>query len=83
MNVSDLFVVEFSVSQQAFHKESIADMLEHNIINILSKKEVDYVPIAIFKTNEDCDTFIKNVYDKFKKSETDLQQDAAINYFKK
>ena len=58
-------------------------MLKNNIMNILAKKNVDYVPIAIFKTNEDCDNFIKNVYDKFKKSETDLQQDGAINYFKK
>lgn len=75
-------VVEFSVKQQAFHKETIADMLNNNIQNILSKKEVDYIPIGFFDSHEDADKFIKASYDIFKKSETDLQQDAAIEFFK-
>lgn len=80
-NIHDIIVVEFYVKQQAFHKETLHEMLKNNIQNIISKKEIDYLPIGVFDNNESADNFIKITYDTFKKSETDLQQDAAINYF--
>lgn len=57
-------------------------MVNNNIQNILLKKEIDYIPIGFFDSHEKADLFIKRSYDIFNKNETDLQQDAAIKYFK-
>lgn len=81
-NILEIIVVEFSVKQQAFHKETVAEMLKNNIQNIFAVKEIDYLPIGVFDSNVAADLFIKMSYDKFKKSETDLQQDAAVKYFR-
>lgn len=78
----NIITVEFSVKQQAFHKSTLEDVLHNNIQNILAKKEIDYLLIGLFESNMDADLFIKHGYDKFKKSETDLHQDAAIRFFK-
>lgn len=80
INWSDKIVVEFSLKQQAFHRETVKDMIEHNVTNIFLKRNTDYLPIGFFDTHEDADKFIKAVYDTIKKSETDLEQDAAIDF---
>lgn len=65
--MKELFVVEFSVNQQAFHKHTISEMLEVNIRTIFLRGKSDYLPIGIFNTSDDADKFIKEVYGKFKK----------------
>lgn len=78
--INEFIVVEFSVKQQAFHKETVDEMIGNNLKNIIQHKGIDYLPIGIFKSNKEADQFISGVYDTFKKTNTDLQQDAAINF---
>jgi hypothetical protein len=60
-------IVEFSVKQNAFHKNELHEMILTNIKTILKGIPLDYLPIGAFETHDQADEFIKEVYDKFKK----------------
>ncbi len=59
--MNDLIVVEFSISQKAFHKHSVSEMLIRNNQNIIRRQQTDYIPIGIFKTNELANAFIDKI----------------------
>lgn len=66
MNMNDYIVVEFSLAQKAFHKQSVKEMLLNNIDNMARRKQTDYMPIGIFTTHELADEFISLTKDKIK-----------------
>ena len=63
---SDLIVVEFSLSQKAFNKQFLKDMVKQNLINVFTRKQNDYIPIGVFKSNDVADGFIDSIRDKIK-----------------
>lgn len=54
----EYFVVEFSLSQNCFHKHTVKKMIETNRMNIFKRRKTDYLPVGYFETNEDADRFI-------------------------
>lgn len=67
-NISELIVVEFSLSQNAFHRHTVEDMVSMNTDSIIIKKKTnDYLPVGIFETEQQASNFIKDNYDSFKK----------------
>jgi len=64
--MNDLIVVEFSISQKAFHKHSVLEMLLRNNENILKRQQTDYLPIIICKSDDEANEVIKKCYDHFK-----------------
>lgn len=60
-----MIVVEFSLSQKVFHKISIEEMLVKNISSSLQKIKTDFIPVAVFQSDENeeehskADNFIK------------------------
>lgn len=64
--MNNLIVVEFSISQKAFHKHSILEMLLRNNENILKRRQTDYLPITICKTDDEANKTIDKCYDQFK-----------------
>lgn len=62
----DYITVEFSLSQKAFHKQSVLNMVINNQSNAIKRKQTDYLVIGIFKTNEEADNFIKKHRDDLK-----------------
>ncbi len=65
-NLLEKLAVEFSISQKAFHKHPVSDMIKTNLESVLMKKQNDYIPIGFFDTHEQADTFINKHYDKIK-----------------
>jgi len=59
-------VVEFSLSQKAFHKQTVYDMIKTNQYNMMQRNQTDYLPVAIFSTHDSADEFIKKTYDAIK-----------------
>ena len=58
-----MFAVEYSVSQKAFHVQTLENMLVNNIENIKESKSLDYIPVGFCRNEEDANSFIE----KFKK----------------
>lgn len=56
-----MIAVEFSLSQRCFHKHTVKSMLETNTMNMVLRKQTDYVPIGLFQTHEIADQFIDNM----------------------
>lgn len=54
-----MIVIEFSLAQRSFHKQSMEDMLERNVNNIIRRIQTDYIPIGIFPNDDRADEFIK------------------------
>ena len=54
----DRIVVEYSLKQKAFHKQTFQEMLDRNLRNVLNGRHTDYLPIAIFDDTEEADLFI-------------------------
>jgi len=54
----ELIVVEFSLSQKCFHKQTLWEMVKTNQENMMRRKQTDYIPVAVFRTNEQADEFI-------------------------
>lgn len=59
MELENIQVVEYSVSQGCYHLHSLADMLKDNNTGVIAGKSCDYVPIAFFKTDQEADKFIE------------------------
>lgn len=53
MDASKIFVVSYSPSQKAFHRETLADVLMHNRHALERGLRLDYAPIALFSTEEE------------------------------
>jgi hypothetical protein len=56
--LNQIQVVEFSVSQNAYHVETMDEMLKTNLGAIENKKSIDYVPIGFFDNYESAAKFI-------------------------
>lgn len=52
------FVVEYSLSQDAFHVQSVMEMIKRNINTTLNGQKMDYLPIGIFDTIEQAHDFV-------------------------
>lgn len=61
----NLIVLEFSVSQQAFHAQTVKEMFERNIKNCLLGRKTDYVPIVVFENRDYCDKWIEENGNQF------------------
>lgn len=61
-----MVIVEFSLAQKAFHVQTLKEMVINNLMNVLQRKQTDYVPIAFFETYEEVDKFIQENNEKIK-----------------
>ncbi len=61
-----MIVVEFSLAQKAFHVQTMKEMIVNNLMNVLQRKQTDYVPIAYFESRDQADKFIEENNDKIK-----------------
>jgi hypothetical protein len=52
MRLNDLYVIEFSRSQGAFHVERLSDVILTNWDLFARRRLVDYVPIGLFPSRE-------------------------------
>lgn len=52
-----LFVVEYSMVQDATHVRSLRKMIENNLNNLGNGQPTDYVPIGLFLNREQADAF--------------------------
>lgn len=65
--VTDSFwVVEFSVSQKAFHLSSMTEMLQNNIRNVMDRRQTDYVVVGVFGDTNEADEYIQKCYEEIK-----------------
>lgn len=62
----DKIVVEFSLSQKCFHKQTVADMLQQNLESVMNRSQTDYIVIGVFLNHFDADTFISKTKDVVK-----------------
>lgn len=51
-------IVEYSKVQCAFHKTTLAEMVDNNLCNLLHKVYNDYIPIAVCENDNEADIFI-------------------------
>jgi hypothetical protein len=58
--------VEFSLSQKAFHKSSLEEMVIRNITNTLKRIQTDYVCIGMFESEDIADKHIEGLSKGFK-----------------
>lgn len=58
-DIAKLSAVLFSVSQQAFHLESLADYIESNIKVSLTNSKNDYRLIGVFENDVEGDSYIE------------------------
>jgi hypothetical protein len=52
------YVVEFSVSQRAFHTHTVKEMIKKNVTNLTDGKQSDFMVIGMFENKALADTFI-------------------------
>lgn len=71
MDWNKLYVVEYSVSQECFHVHQMEDMLQKNMKSMMDKRAGDYLPIAVFNTEQDAGTFVELIRDTVKFSIVD------------
>lgn len=57
MKIPNLIVLEYSVSQDCFHIQSLADMIKENMMQAFVKGSGDYIPIAVFENELDANDF--------------------------
>jgi hypothetical protein len=53
-----VFVVEYSIKQDATHVRSLRKMITNNLNNLAIGLSSDYVPIGLFHTREQADLFV-------------------------
>lgn len=61
MEILDLIVVEYSVSQKAFHSQKVSEMIEGNLRNSIVKISTDYIPIGFFETEDKATEYIYGI----------------------
>ncbi len=59
MQISKMWVVEYSVNQQCFHIEHLEDYVANNICNIIENTSTDYQLVAICENHEEARNFIE------------------------
>ena len=59
MQISKLWVVEYSVKQQYFHIEELEDYATNNIYNIVRNISTDYQLLELCKTHDEARAFIE------------------------
>lgn len=57
-----MFVVEYSVLENAIHIGTLENVLRNNHKNICNNVRKDYLPVGIFKSREDADRFELHFY---------------------
>lgn len=67
------FVVEYSLSQDSFHVQSVMDMIKKNINTTLNGQKMDFLPIGIFDTNEQAHDFVMVVEKKIREAIKSVQ----------
>lgn len=55
-----LFVVEYSITQDATHVRSLRKMIANNLSALALGRTSDYVPIGLFEAREQADLFVVN-----------------------
>ena len=63
-----LFVVEYSMTQDAMHVRTLKNVIANNLNNLGNGKPCDYVPIGLFETRDHADQF----YFRFRQGIDDL-----------
>lgn len=53
--IDNLWTVEWSFKQKAFHVESVETMLKNNREAFLRNQPTDFIPLNIFNTREEAD----------------------------
>lgn len=76
---AEAIIVEYSVSQDAFHLSTMMEMITNNLNNIFHKKESDYLPIGVFSSSVEADTFIKTCREELFNFKIEDQQDLAVS----
>ena len=62
MEFNDLIVIEWSIGQGCFHSHTIKDMVKENIILCTGGGGFsDYIPIGVFKTEEESIAFMEKI----------------------
>ena len=60
--MNKLWCLEYSLSQNAFHRETLAEVVEKNLRNLLTKGYTpDYVIVACAESNEELDIYAKEI----------------------
>lgn len=57
--MKDKIIIEYSISQKAFHRSTISEMLGRNLGHVISRIQTDYVPVMIFDNIENCDKWLE------------------------
>ena len=57
-----MFVVEYSVRENAIHIGTLENVLRNNHKNICNDLRKDYLPVGLFKSREDVDGFEMHFY---------------------
>ena len=52
-----LFVVEYSITQDATHVRTLKNVIANNLNNLGNRQPSDYVPIGLFFTRDQADAF--------------------------
>ena len=63
--MKDLYILEWSKKQNAFHIQSALLTVEENLNALLAGESTDYVPIA-FGTREECEVIYRRYRDRLK-----------------
>ena len=67
-----MIIIEYSNTQNAFHKTSLETMLDNNIKNIIKEVHPNYVPVAKAKTDDEADEIIKLLRKSFNKNQQSI-----------
>jgi ArsR family metal-binding transcriptional regulator len=59
-----LFVVEYSAMQNAFHVQTVSEMLLSNIRRFTMQDGNDYVPMAFTETKEEADKIVASLRER-------------------
>jgi hypothetical protein len=59
MELKNIHVVEYSVSQGCYHLDTLDAIIMKNTMNVMDERSIDYVPIGFFKSYDEADNFIK------------------------
>lgn len=63
---TEIYVVEFSLSQKAFHIDTLDVSIKNNQTNMALRTQNDYQIIGAFNTYEQASYFISQIRDKVK-----------------
>lgn len=84
-NLTEIYVVEYSIQQNSFHVRTVGEMLKINHHNLLKRISADFVPIIFTETRKQADHFVKafsGIIDKQVTTEQELSKeiDLALSY---